>query len=61
MKSATTTALTSLRKAYIGGQVTAATAPDYLTQLGIDAAIQPQLLAVWDVQKNVEALTTPTA
>ena len=61
VKSATTTALTSLRKAYIGGQVTAATAPDYLTQLGIDAAIQPQLLAVWDVQKNVEALTTPTA
>ena len=61
VKSATTTALTSLRKAYIGGQVTAATAPDYLTQLGIDPAVQPQLLAVWDVQKNVEALTTPTA
>ena len=61
VKSATTTALTSLRKAYIGGQVTAATAPDYLTQLGIDTAVQPQLLAVWDVQKNVEALTTPTA
>ena len=61
VKSATTSAITAIRKAYIGLAITHAEAVTALTSLQVDPATQTQLFQVWDVQKNVEHLPPPTA
>ena len=55
-KSAVTTAITTLRKAYIAGQSNVAQATQFLTQLGVAAGEITSLLSTWDVQKQIEAL-----
>jgi hypothetical protein len=60
VKSATTSAITAIRKAYVGGALTHEQAAEHLTTLGVAAPTQTQLFAVWDVQRTVE-LTPPPA
>ena len=53
VRSATTSAITATRKAFLSRAATEASARDTLTQLGIGAAEQDQLVAVWTAEQNI--------
>ena len=55
-KSAVTTAITTLRKAYTAGQASVAQATQFLSQLGIGPSEITSLLQTWDVQRQIESL-----
>lgn len=60
VKSQTTAAVTALRKAYVGGALDRVTAGAYLQQLDKSAAEQTAILAIWDINRQIEGTTFDT-
>jgi len=53
VKSAQTSAIGEIRAAYLIGQADAAQAEGWLGRLDVPADVGPQLIAVWDVQREI--------
>lgn len=60
VKSQTTAAVTALRKAYVGGALDRPTAQAFLAQLDKSAAEQAAILAIWDINRQIEGTTFDT-
>jgi hypothetical protein len=60
VKSSQTALITATRKAYIAGAATPSDAQVALTAASVTEGDQASLLALWDAQKTIEGLVTPT-
>ena len=53
VKSARTAAITEIRNAYLIGQADAGQAEGWLGRLGVAADVQAEMVAVWDVMREI--------